>query len=168
MSKNRYLILMLVALLFSLIFIFVPPRFISPVYFPMVGIGFIIMGIIKLVFTNKMLDSKKEFYFNTIEGLLDVIFGVIYFNFYRYLVIDIICFVSLGIIPALRLIFTDHFYNQLAFDSVKYYGLFSILGGYNDINKAFFIFLGIILFIVFGYFLSRYFILRRKKYAKEN
>ncbi len=168
MSKNRYLILSAIALTFSILFIFVPTNYLSPIYFPMVGVGFIIMGIAKLVFTNRKLDSKREFMFNSIEGACGLILGVIYYNFYRYLVIDIICFVGLAVVPVLRLIFTDHFYNQLAFDSIKYYGLFSLLGGYNNLNKPFFVFLGIILFAVVVYLLIRYFIVRREDSAKEN
>ena len=83
-----------------------------------------------------------------VEGLIGLIFGIVYIYFYKYLAVDIVCFILLAIVPILRLIHADHFYNQFLFDILKYIGLFSILGGFKAGSMIFFIIYGIIWFVI--------------------
>lgn len=147
MSKKNSLITSAIALVIALIFLLVPPAFLSVVYFRIVAISFILMGIFKLAFTT-LNDEKRELVFNILEGSLGIILGVIYFHFYNYLTIDIICFLAMLVVPILRLIYAEHIINQVSFDFLKYIGIISFLGGYTKVSKPFFIFCGIIWLLI--------------------
>lgn len=148
MTRNETIILGTLSLISSLIFLIVPDPFLAKVYFPIIGIGFTLMGIVKLLVIDYKNNSKREFYFNLVEGLIGLIFGIVYIYFYKYLAVDIVCFILLAIVPILRLIHADHFYNQFLFDILKYIGLFSILGGFKAGSMIFFIIYSIIWFVI--------------------
>lgn len=143
MTKRQFVIILIVCLIIACLFFFVPSNILSIIYFRFIAVAFIAMGIIKLAFTN-LRDEKKELVFNLCEGFLAIILGVVYFHFYTYLTIDIICFVLLAVIPILRLIFAEKKINQIGFDFLKYVGIVSMLAGYSVVNKPFFIFCGVI------------------------
>lgn len=162
MSKKYYIYGSIISLIIALVFLFVPADFLSIVYFRLVAISFVLMGLFKLAFTS-LKDEKRELIFNIIEGTLGIILGVIYYHFYNYLTVDIICFLGLGAIPILRLIYASHLINQVSFDFLKYIGLISLLGGYNKVNKGFFIFCGIVWLLIIVAIWLFYFIGRRSK-----
>lgn len=169
MTSKKILFVSLFFVILGLVFIFSKPSIIASIYFPVVGLGFILMGIVKLVFLNPHLDTKREFSYNLVEGILGIVCGVTFCYFYRHLAIDIACFVLLGLVPVLRLVTSEHFYNQLAFDSLKYIGLLSILGGEQALNKIFFYVMGSIWFIIAILIVIYYFVMRRRyKGGKEN
>lgn len=164
MTRNEIIISTSLIGIIGLLFLVIPPVHLAKVYFPTIGVSFTIMGVTKLLLTDGT-RKDKEFYYNLIEGLIAIIMGIIYVNFYTYLVVDIICFISLAIIPALRLVFAKRIVNQILFDSLKYIGLFSLLGGYIVINDIFFYTCA---FIWFGlYFFLAYTYLFVKKNNKE-
>lgn len=167
MTMKQRIILSGICFVIALIFLLVPPQFLSLIYFRLVAIFFVLMGIVKLTFTN-LREGKKEFTLNLVEGSLAIILGVIYFHYYEYLVIDIICFISLLIVPILRLIYAPKIINQIGFDFPKYIGLISFLGGYNKLSKAFFIFCGIIWIIILLIIWFFYLRERRKKNGEED
>ncbi len=167
MNKKNSLITSGICLILALIFLLVPPKFLGIVYFRIVALGFIIMGIFKLAFTS-LSDEKRELAFNIVEGSLAIILGVIYFYFYEYLTIDIICFLGMLIIPILRLIYAEHLVNQISFDLLKYIGIVSFLGGYTKVSKSFFIFCGIIWLLLLVIIWIAYFRLRRERSGKED
>ncbi len=141
MTKKQFISLFILSLIIALCFFFIPSSFLSIIYFRFIAVCFILMGIIKLAFINKR-SIKREKIFNYVEGILAVLMGQIYFYFYEYLVIDVICFLVLLIVPMLRLIYAELKINQAGFDALKYIGLLSLLAGYSLVNKPFFIFCG--------------------------
>lgn len=169
MTKNEAIVFTGSCGILGLLFMLVPPAFLAPVYFSIVSIGFILMGIVKLVFANRILDTRKEYIFNMLEGSIAILMGVIYFNFYTYLIIDIIAFLALLVIPVLRLVTSEHVLNQVLFDILKYIGIISLLGGYAYLNKVFFIVFGAIWTCLGIYILVNYFIVKRRgMFGKED
>ncbi len=147
MTKKQTILASIICVIISCLFFFVKASFLSLIYFPFIAICFVLMGIIKLAFTS-LKEEKIELIYNLTEGSIAIICGVIYFHFYTYFVVDIVCFVLIGMIPVTRLITAKNKINQIGFDFLKYIGLISILAGYSKVNKVFFIFCGIIWLII--------------------
>lgn len=166
MTIKQFLILLIVCLVIAAIFFFVPASFLSIIYFRLIAIAFVLMGIIKLALTS-VKDEKRELIFNLSEGFIAIIFGVVYYHFYTNLVVDIVCFLVIAIIPILRLIFAEHKINQVGFDSLKYIGLISLLGGYSIMNKPFFIFCGSI-WLIIAIILTLYYLKGRMKNEQKD
>lgn len=59
MTIKQFLILLIVCLVIAAIFFFVPASFLSIIYFRLIAIAFVLMGIIKLALTS-VKDEKEN------------------------------------------------------------------------------------------------------------
>jgi hypothetical protein len=93
---------------------------IIPVTYNIACVSIVITGVIKLSFLNKDTYDRSEYLLDLIEGIVDLIVGVITFNFgLDYYLISLICGICFFIPPTIRLIIAPKTLNQLLIDSPK-------------------------------------------------
>ena len=77
-------------------------------------------GIIKLTLLNRLYEGNAEFTFDLIEGISNLILGVIIVKFFAYRFVVMTCGIIYSITPVIRILFSKHKLNQFVIDILKY------------------------------------------------
>ncbi len=159
------IILALILITFGFIFIFVDQNLIAPIYFRIVSILVIIIGLFKLLFISKTTMNKVEYRLDLIEGILNLFIGVIFSNFHEFYILNIILFTIFMVVPLVRFKYAFNKANQFFIDTPKYIIAASILCAARIIYKIFFSLIGgVLLFIGIVIIISK---IRKHIYKKK-
>lgn len=150
----------------GIIFILFKNTNLASTYFSIVSIAIIIIGMVKLVLLDKDRLEKQEYYFDLAEGIMDLIVGVVFANFYSFFFVDMIIFVGFISIPICRCFYSNHHLNQIFIDSPKFILSISLIFASNFTFQMFFMIMGII-FMCIGVIILGYKIFKEVKANKE-
>lgn len=118
---------MFALLVMGILFIVLPHSIVYPTLLMFIGVVICLDGIVKLTFLNIHTQGKKEFVYDLLEGILDLVLGVVIVKFYKYEYVTCISGVIYAIIPILRIIFSRHKLNQFVVDILKYLALIVLI-----------------------------------------
>lgn len=139
------------ALFFSIVlfllgmgFLLVPDNVLDLIFFPIISCLIVLIGLYKLGFLDKDNKSKPEFILDLIEGIISLIVGVLFINFYSYHIMDFILALLYLAVPIIRYFYSNHKLNLFFEDLVKYYFAIIIIGSSHHFSEVLFLVLGII------------------------
>lgn len=122
---NKFFYLSIVFMLIGILFYILPPNIVMVVSYRLVCIIIIIIGIVKLVLSDKKALGEKEYWLDLTEGFINIIVGVVCFNFYHVYITSLVFGVIYLVIPILRIAISTNKLNQLIIDVFKF--IFAIL-----------------------------------------
>lgn len=140
-------------IIIGLLFMFVKAKYVYPGVLIFIGSMICLAGIIKLTFINKQLLGNKEYVFDLIEGILNIIVGVIVVKFWDFRWVTFTCGIIFAIIPVLRVLFSKHKFNQALLDLLKYLAVIVLISSFNRVLvtryvvSAIFLTVAVIIFI---------------------
>ncbi len=150
----------------GVIFILFRNTNLASTYFSIVSIVIIIIGMFKLILLDRDRLEKQEYFFDLIEGIMDLIVGVVFANFYSFFFVDMVIFVCFISIPICRCFYSSHHLNQIFVDSPKFVLSISLIFASNFTFQIFFMIMGII-FMCVGFIILFYKIFKELKANKE-
>lgn len=146
-----YLFTILIMLFFialGTVFIIFRNKGLAMTYFTIIGIVIIIIGVFKLTLVDKDRLGRLEYNLDLAEGLINLIVGVVFINFFEYIFVDFVLFAMYITIPICRCFYSQHPVNQVFVDSPKFLMSFSIVFASNFTFKVFFSIMGGIFILV--------------------
>lgn len=162
------ILIVAIAYLFGLAFILIPNSYLRSIYYSTVSIIIIITGIFKITFSEKKPTLKETFSLNLIEGILNIIIGVVLFNFYNNYIVACIIFGAFVIIPLIKIITSKYRLNQFIIDIPKLFMAVTVLFSPKPIAKVFFIVIGIILLAISTiYIISKFLVGNKNKVVED-
>lgn len=150
----------------GIIFILFRNTNLASTYFSIVSIVIILIGMFKLVLLDKDRLERQEYFFDLTEGIMDLVVGVVFANFYSFFFVDMIIFVGFISIPICRCFYSSHHLNQIFIDSPKFILSISLIFASNFTFQIFFMIMGII-FMCIGFAILGYKIFKELKTNKE-
>lgn len=170
LSKLSTSIFMAVVLIpIGIAFIFADHLILSNIYFTTIGIIIVILGIGKIALASSDTMTKIEFRLDVIEGIVNLIVGIIFINFWEYFFIDCIIFAFYIATPIARFFFRKRVLDQFLIDVLKYYFAITILCSTRYTSEYYFPIIGFI-HIVFALIIliRKIFLFLKKKGAVKN
>lgn len=147
---NHFFYISLLFILCGILCIINSAEVVLHIVYNIICIIILIIGIFKLVMSNKRDLGQKEFVFDIIEGAVNIVVGVVCINFYHHYLVNLICGIAYLVVPLLRVFFAQHKINQLIFDIFKFIFAGFIIATTQDIPEigkyyisAFFLVFGI-------------------------
>lgn len=150
----------------GIIFILFRNTNLASTYFSIVSIVIILIGMFKLVLLDRDRLERQEYFFDLAEGIMDLVVGVVFANFYSFFFVDMIIFVGFIAIPICRCFYSSHHLNQIFIDSPKFILSISLIFASNFTFQIFFMIMGII-FMCIGFVILGYKIFKELKTNKE-
>lgn len=119
--------------LIGFLFLFLKKGYLYPAVLITLGILICLAGIVKLTLLNKQLSGTMEFTFDLLEGIVNLIVGVVIVNFWDFRWITFGCGCIYAIIPILRIVLSEHRINQLVVDILKYLAIVVLISSFNRV-----------------------------------
>ena len=104
----------------SILLLTLPNEYLYKIVLYFIGSVICLDGIVKLTLLNKLYEGTVEFTFDLIEGISNLVIGVIIVKFFNYRFTVMTCGIIYSITPIIRIIFSKHKMNQFVIDILKY------------------------------------------------
>lgn len=117
---NKFFYISLVFILIGILLFFLPAQSVMKLAYRLVCIIIIIIGIFKLVFSDIKVLGKKEYYLDLSEGFINILVGVVCYNFYHVYITSLIFGALYLVIPILRITLSNNKLNQFIMDIFKF------------------------------------------------
>ncbi len=152
---------MFALLVIGILFLILPSKYVYPIVLCLIGSVVCLDGIVKLTFLNRYHLGDTEFRFDLWEGITCLIIGIVVFKFHEYRYVTFTCGILLAIAPLLRIVFSNHKFNQFVVDIPKFVGIVVLISSIDRIitvrivASALFLSIAVIIFITLIYKIRR-------------
>lgn len=119
--KRKSFYFMIFFYIIGILYIVIPPDRLVAFTYITACVSIIILGILKLSFVDYRNYYKRDIILDIIEGSVDIVTGVICFNFGRdYYLVTLICGIIFALVPIIRICIEPNKFNQAFMDSLKF------------------------------------------------
>lgn len=164
---NKFFYIAIVFFALGIICLAVPAKTILPIIYRAVCIFIVSIGIFKLVMCDINVLGKREYYLDIVEGVINLIVGVVCFNFYHIYVVSLIFGLLYLIMPILRVLLSMNKINQILMDIFKFIFAIVIMSSTTKMPNIVKMFVAIV-FITFGVMILVYkYVVHKSQYRRE-